>query len=220
MTTTPPALADLARQVAARHDAQRAAYEQQKQAEAALLSQLVETIGPALPALCSRIRHRKLGQTVGLGDSQPGYSDAETFLLRDYMIEENGWTNGDVDDQVGEAVRGVLVGAATGHESTGTGTQTERGQKLFLLVDGRFALASYRNETTQWQGRRDVYAVDSWQILTPEQVVNDWELDEIAAELNAKLQAQLAGRSGKTTAAAGERARKLAAVSALLGGRK
>ena len=39
-------------------------------------------------------------------------------------------------------------------------------------------------------------------------------------ELVAKLEAQLAGRATKTTAASKDRAEKLRAVAALLGGRK
>lgn len=212
-------ITNLSRSVAEQHATMEAAFAEERAAEEDLLEKLVDAVRPALKALSSRIRHRRLGQTVGLGAAQPGYSDEETFYLRDFMLEEDGWTDGEVDDQVGAAVRGVLVAAGTDHETTGTGTRTETGQKLYLLADSRFAVATFRSQTTQWRGRRDVYEVERWRILSPAEVVADWELDQIAKEVCGKLQAQLNGKAGKTTASARQRAEKLRAVAALLGGR-
>ena len=47
-------------------------------------------------------------------------------------------------------------------------------------------------------------------------VVAEWDVDEVAATLAERLEAQLAGRAAKTTASARERTEKLRAVAALL----
>ena len=92
------------------------------------------------------------------------------------------------------------------------------GADLVLLDDGTFARLDWSGTWTRWQGRTSE-ETSTLTRITLRDVVETWDVDEIAAALSERLEAQLAGRATKTTAASKDRAEKLRAVAALLGGR-
>lgn len=93
------------------------------------------------------------------------------------------------------------------------------GLDLVLLEDGTFARLDWSGTWTRWQGRSSVDRSELTRVPLRD-VVEGWDVDELAAALHEKLTAQLAGRAPKRTASARERAEKLRAVSSLLGGAK
>lgn len=183
----------LAPVVEAQHSALTAAIDEEATAEAALLARVVELVRPALKALSSRL---KASERVWWP------TNVETASEKSYH-EERG-------------VRLAGSGAERDHPRANDGSI--EGTDLVLLEDGTFARLDWSGSWTRWQGRSS----DEESALTRlslADVVARWDVDDIAGALVEKLEAQVTGRAPKTTAAAKDRAEKLRAVNALLGGK-
>ncbi|MBP7675745.1 MAG: hypothetical protein KBB14_05435, partial [Thermoanaerobaculia bacterium] len=89
---------------------------------------------------------------------------------------------------------------------------------LVLLGDGTFARLDWSGHWSKWQGEEDLEASTLTRVSLRD-VVETWDVDEIAATLSERLEAQATGRASKTTASARQRTEKLRAVAALLGRR-
>ncbi len=186
-------LDSLARQVADQHATMEAAFDEERDAEAAFLEKVVASVRPALRALsCALVAT----------DRHFWVSSVETDREKTYHTE-----------------RGVIVagdGPERDHPTANDGAIV--GTSLVLLDDGSFARLDWSGGWTRWQGR----ASETRSTLTRlslREVVDTWDAEEVAAALAERLDGQLSGKATKTTAASRARAEKLRAVSALLGGR-
>ena len=190
---SPARLAALAAKVAEQHATMEAAFEEERAAEEVLLGQLVDAVRPALRALSSRL---KASEKVFWPDS------VSTATEKSYHDE-----------------RGVIL-AGTGperdHPRANDGAI--EGRDLVLLDDGDFARLDWSGYWTNWRGRTSK-ETSTLTRITLRDVVETWDVDEIAAALSERLEAQLSGRATKTTASARQRTEKLRAVAALLGRR-
>ena len=193
-TTTPPALADLARQVAAQHAEMTSAISDERAAEEELLARIVDSVKPALRALSSRL----------LASERTFWPDSVSTATERSYHEERG-------------VRLHGGGPSRDHPRANDGAI--EGLDLVLLEDGTFARLDWTGTWTHWQGRASVDE-STLTRLSLRDVVDGWDVDILAAGLHDRLTAQLEGRAPKRTASARERAEKLRAVSSLLGGRK
>lgn len=187
-------LDDLARQVAAQHATMEAAFDEERDAEAAFLERVVASVHPALRALSNSLRASERIFWV---------SSVETATEKTYHPE-----------------RGVIVagdGPERDHPTANDGAIV--GSSLVLLDDGTFARLDWSGSWTRWQG----HASETRSTLTHlslREAVDTWDADEVAAALAERLEGQLSGKATKTTAASRARAERLRAVTALLGGAK
>lgn len=189
----PETLANLAANVAAQHDEMTAAVEEERAAEERLLGQLVEAVRPALRALSSRL----------LASERTFWPDnVSTATEKDYHEE-----------------RGVrLAGSGPERDHPRANRGTIEGLDLVLLDDGTFARLDWSGHWSKWQGEGDLEESTLTRVSLRD-VVDGWDVDQLAATLHERLEAQMAGRAPKRTASARERAEKLRAVSSLLGAR-
>mgnify|MGYP001240549871 CR=1 FL=1 len=184
----------LSRSVAEQHGTMQAAIDDERDAEKELLEKLVEAVRPALKALSSRLK-----------------SMETTFWPTSVEI---------ATEKTYHPERGVILdgnGPFRDHPRANDGRIG--GTDLVLLDDGTFARLDWTGTWTRWQGRTSE-ETSTLTRLSLADVVETWDVDEIAATLSERLEAQLAGRSGKTTASARERAERLRAVARLAGGWK
>lgn len=194
MDQTVTTLDNLARRVATQHDAMAAAITDERHAAAEVLARAVEVARPALRAISSRVlqERRTFWPTSVETATEETYHD----------------------------VRGLrLAGDGPERDHPRANDGAIEGEDLLLLDDGRFVRLTWSGSWTRWQGRSSE-SRSELEILTLAEVVAGWDLDEILAALAKALEAQLSGRAEKTTKAATERAEKLRAVAALLGGAK
>ena len=191
----PRRLAELAPAVERQHAEMTSAFEEEQTAEVELLAQLVETVRPALRALSSRL---KASEKVWWPDN------VSTATEKTFHPE-----------------RGVLVaGSGPERDHPRANDGGIEGTDLALLEDGTFARLDWSGSWTRWQGRTSEETSTLTRISLLD-VVETWDVDEIARVLVDRLEAQLSGKATKTTAAARDRAEKLRSVSTLLaGGRK
>lgn len=187
-------ITNLSRSVAAQHATMEAAFDEERAAEEELLEKLVETVKPALRALSSRL---KASETTFWPTS------TETSTEKTYHPERGVRLDGNGPERDHPRANDGGIG----------------GTDLVLLDDGTFARLDWTGTWTRWQGRTSE-ETSTLTRITLRDVVETWDVDEIAATLSERLEAQLAGRATKTTAASKDRAEKLRAVAALLGGRK
>lgn len=192
-TRIPETLAALAADVSAQHDEMTAAVEEERAAEEVLLGQLVDAVRPALRALSSRL----------LASERTFWPDSVSTATEKSYHEERG-------------VRLHGEGPSRDHPRANDGAI--EGLDLVLLVDGTFARLDWTGTWTRWQGRTSLEE-STLTRLSLRDVVDGWDVDELAAALHERLTAQLEGRASKRTASSRERAEKLRAVSSLLGGR-
>lgn len=186
------ALERLAPVVEAQHGALVAAIEEEATAEAALLARVVDIVRPALRALSSRL----------LASERVFWPDNVSTATEQSYHEERG-------------VRLAGSGPERDHPRANDGAI--EGLDLVLLEDGTFARLDWSGSWTRWQGRTS-HEESALTRLTLADVVAGWDVDDLSRVLVEKLEAQVNGRAPKTTAAAKDRAEKLRAVSALLGG--
>ena len=184
----------LARLVAEQHATMETAFDEERAAEEELLEKLVETVRPALKALSSRL---KATETTFWPTS------TETATEKTCHPERGVILDGD--------------GPFRDHPRANDGKIG--GTDLALLDDGTFARLDWTGTWTRWQGRTSE-ETSTLTRITLRDVVETWDVDELAAALAERLEAQLAGRATKTTASARERAERLRSVTLLLGGRK
>lgn len=189
----PETLANLAANVAAQHDEMTAAVEEERAAEEVLLGQLVDAVRPALRALSSRL----------LESERVWWPDNISTATEKSYHEERG-------------VRLHGEGPSRDHPRANRGTI--EGLDLVLLGDGAFARMDWSGHWSKWQGEEDLEESTLTRI-TLRDVVDGWDVDQLAAALHERLEAQMTGRAPKRTASARQRAEKLAAVSSLLGAR-
>ncbi|HPA50134.1 MAG TPA: hypothetical protein PLP50_00915 [Thermoanaerobaculia bacterium] len=192
-TSIPETLANLAANVAAQHDEMTAAVEEERAAEERLLGQLVEAVRPALRALSSRL----------LASERTFWPDnVSTATEKDYHDE-----------------RGVrLAGSGPERDHPRANDGGIEGTDLVLLEDGTFARLDWSGSWSRWQGAAS-HEDSALTRISLRDVVDGWDVDQLAAALHERLEAQMAGRAPKRTASARERAEKLRAVSSLLGAR-
>jgi len=187
-------ITNLARSVAEQHSTMEAAFAEERAAEEDLLEKLVDAVRPALKALSSRL---KASETTFWPTS------AEIATEKTYHPERGVRLDGNGPERDHPRANDGGIG----------------GTDLVLLVDGTFARLDWTGAWTRWQGRTSE-ETSTLTRLDLDAVVETWDVDEIAATLSERLEAQLAGRSGKTTASALERAERRRAVARLAGGRK
>ena len=184
----------LSRSVAEQHATMETAIAEERAAEEELLEKVVDAVRPALKALSSRI-----------------------------LATERTWWPTSVEtatDKSFHPERGVRLdgnGPVRDHPRANDGAV--EGEDLVLLEDGTFARLDWSGTWTRWQGRTSE-ETSTLTRLTLAEVVETWDVDQLAARLHELLEQHLAGRATKTTASARERTAKLRAVSALLGARK
>ena len=187
----PAALAELASHVSEQHTIMTSAFEEERDAEAALLGQIVDAVRPALKALSNRL---KASERVWWP------TNAETASQKSYHPE-----------------RGVrLDGSGPERDFPHANDGAITGRDLVLLDSGDFATLDWSGSWTKWQGRSSSEESTLTRI-SPREVVDEWDAEDLAATLAKKLQAHADGRSEKTTAAARVRTEKLRSVSTLLG---
>lgn len=190
MDTAVSKLDTLSRAVAEQHATMEAAFEEERHAEEELLEKLVDAVRPALRALSSRLK---------ASERTWWPTSAETTTDKTYHPERGVYVSGNGPERdFPRANDGSVVGS-----------------DLVLLDDGTFARLDWSGTWTRWQGRTSE-ETSTWTRLTLADVVAEWDVDEVAATLAERLEAQLAGRAAKTTASARERTEKLRAVAALL----
>ncbi|HRY43420.1 MAG TPA: hypothetical protein P5164_05680 [Thermoanaerobaculia bacterium] len=189
----PETLASLAANVAAQHDEMTVAMEEERAAEERLLGQLVEAVRPALRALSSRL----------LASERTFWPDnVSTATEKDYHED-----------------RGVrLAGSGPERDHPRANRGAIEGLDLVLLDDGTFARLDWSGHWSRWQGEEDLEESTLARVSLRD-VVDGWDVDQLAAALHERLEAQMTGRAPKRTASARQRAEKLAAVSSLLKGR-
>ncbi len=190
----PAALAELASQVGEQHTVMTSAFEEERAAEAALLAQIVDAVRPALKALSNRL---KASERVWWPTSVETASEKTYHPERGVLIDGEG-----PERDFPRANDGAIVG-----------------RDLVLLDDASFAVLTWSGNWTRWQGRSSEESSTLTRITTRE-VVDEWNVEEIALVLADWLEAQRDGKAVKTTAAAKARTEKLRGVSTLLGGRK
>ncbi len=186
-------ITNISRSVAEQHATMEAAFDEERAAEEELLEKLVDAVRPALRALSSRL---KASETTSWPTS------TETSTEKTYHPERGVRLDGNGPERDHPRANDGSIG----------------GTDLVLLDDGTFARLDWSGTWTRWQGRTSE-ETSTLTRITPRDVVETWDVDEIAAALSERLEAQLAGRATKTTAASKDRAEKLRAVAALLGGR-
>lgn len=192
-TSIPETLANLAANVAAQHDEMTAAVEEERAAEERLLGQLVEAVRPALRALSSRL----------LESERVWWPDNISTATEKSYHEERG-------------VRLAGSGPERDHPRANDGAI--EGTDLVLLESGDFVRVDWSGSWTRWQGRTS-HEESALTRLSLADVVAGWDVDDVSRALVERLEAQVNGRAPKTTAAAKDRAEKLRAVVALLGGK-
>ena len=180
--------------VAAQHEEYTAALTAEQQAEAALLDATVEAIRPALRALASKIRTGYRSWWIGTTDidSRSEYSDT----------------------------RGLYVGDGTaGPGRSNPGRDENRGAHagydLFVTTDGKWLELEYSGHWSRWQGEGDEWSATERQ-LTSAEVAREYNVPQILGAIQSALERQLQGEKPKRTAAARERAERVAALVTLL----
>lgn len=183
-------ITELAPKVAALHEDRTAAVAEETEAEAAVLTTVVEMVRPALRALRSRIE-KQYASTSGRNGCNP--------------VTEESWF----------PERGVLLVDNFYRERDETGNRGRfRGERLYLLDDGRFAEVKRRGQWSHWQGEWDRWTAEMV-FLSVEQVSRKYELPDVLKELADALEQQATGASAQRATKARERAVRLRAIAAL-----
>lgn len=195
-TTTPElreqltTLAELAPRVAAQHEEHQAALAALAAEEAALLDRVVEIVRPALRALSSR-------PLVGQRTCWPDRVSTATADTR------ADW-------------RGVrLAGDGPDEDHPRANDGAYEGTDLYLRPDGTWSRLRYSGTWSRWQGATSEWEAEV-EVLATAQVVRTYEVADLVRALLAACERQLAGNATARTAAARQRAAKLAALVALL----
>jgi len=184
-------LATTAATVATQHQEYQAALGTQQQAEAALLTRIIETVKPALRALASGI-YRTWRCTSGRNGCNP-------VEEKDYFEE-----------------RGVCLVDDFDRDKDESGNRgTYGGSRLYLLSDGRLAEVDREGTWSCWQGEWDSEEC-TLAIVDAAHAVKTYELTDMIEVLTAKLNEQIKGVKPTRTKAARERADKLAALATLV----
>ncbi len=194
MNDTISTLDTLSRTVAEQHGALQTAIADEREAEAQLLEKIVDAVRPALKALSSRIR----------ATERVFWPDSVSTATEETWHAER-------------AVPILVSGPQHDHPRADEGAIV--GRDLVLLTDGTFARLDWSGNWTRWQGRTSAEESTLTRISTLD-VVQTWNVEDVATKLRVLLEAQVNGKAPKTAQAARDRAEKLRAVAQLLGGRK
>jgi hypothetical protein len=166
-----------------------AAINEEHKAEVGLLKRVVETIRPALKALVDEI-----------------------------VVYERTWWPDSISTDTEERhhdVPGVRVeGGDPEKDYPRAGRGAWQGKALYLLADGSFVVVKYHGSWSNWQGGTSEMQAE---VISRklEEVVNGWDVDAIIKKIVETLASHV-GKRADATKEAHERARKLAAVTALL----
>lgn len=188
---SPAALAELARTVADQHGTLAEAIADERDAEAALLAQIVESVRPALRALSSRL---KASERTFWPDNAAPATEKTYHPERGVLVDGDGPTRDHP-----RANEGAIVGT-----------------DLALLDDGTFAVLDWSGTWSRWQGATS-FMQSALTRVSLRDVVENYNAENIAMELRNHLEGQRGGKTPKTIAAAKARAEKLRSVSTLLG---
>ena len=184
-------LATTAATVATEHQEYQAALATQNEAEAALLTKIIDTVKPALRALACQIKKYDFS-TSGNNGCNP---------VRRY----------DTFDEVG-----VMLVDDFSRDKDATGNEgTYGGSRLYLLSDGRLAEVDREGTWSCWQGAADTYTA-TLKTVDAAYAVRTYHLTDMIEAINTKLAEQIKGSKAKRTKAATERASKLAALTTLV----
>jgi hypothetical protein len=184
-------LATTAATVATQHQEYKAALATQNEAEAALLTKIIDTVKPALRALACQIKSYDFS-TSGNNGCNPvhrydTFDEVGVMLVDDFDREKD----------------------ATGNEGT------YGGSRLYLLSDGRLAEVDREGTWSCWQGAADTYTA-TLKTVDAAYAVRTYHLTDMIEAINTKLAEQIKGSKAKRTKAATERASKLAALTTLV----
>jgi len=191
------ALAALTAVVTEQDAAHCAAIEAEQQATAAELQRVLDTVRPALRAVCSRVQ-------VGYAAHHQGDVNYDQGASRQYLAERGLYL--DTDDP------------GPGQENPRANGGRYLGTDLFLLGDGRLAWLTYSGSWSRWQGSSSSWDADV------EYVPAEMAAVEMAAQnrgpraiaaIRAALAAQADGTKPKATTAALARAERLTALATL-----
>lgn len=190
-------LGTMAATVASQHAEYEAAVAAEEEADAALLTALVETVRPALRALSSRplIASRTWWVDNISTDTETRRAEWRGLYMR--------------------AVSDSPSGPAQDYPRANSGAFV--GRDLFLREDGTWVRLTYAGSWSKWQGSSDEWEAEE-QVLTALEVAQEYKVADIVESVRAALQAQLDGAKGSRTKAARERAARVAALAALVGG--
>jgi hypothetical protein len=190
-------LGTMAATVASQHAEYEAAVAAEEEADAALLTALVETVRPALRALSSRPQayyHCWWVSNVKT-DTETRRAEWRGVYMR--------------------AVSDSPSGPEKDHPSANSGQWV--GGDLFLREDGTWVRLVYSGTWSKWQGAADKWEAEE-EALTALEVAQEYKVADIVESVRAALQAQLDGAKSARTKAARERAARVAALAALVGG--
>jgi hypothetical protein len=173
--------------VAAEYDAHKAAIDAEREAEAAVLERAIAAARPALRAIAGVITQTYYS-TSGRNGLNP--------VKRDAHFDE----------------RGLCIGDEYTRENDESGNRgTLGGERLYLLTDGRLAVVERDGTWSCWQGEPDQYEA-TMAFVSLREAMADWDLD---GALQAIAEALGKQARAKATAAAQERAARLAALAQL-----
>jgi len=184
-----------ATEIATAADQQAAAFAAKREAEAALLAKVVESIKPALRAMSSRIQssHWICGNNSGLN-----IVERETHLDERGLLVIDGWKR---------------------HKDTSGNRGELDGERLYLLSDGTWATLTREGTWSAWQGEPDRWEAELDRI-EPVDVVQSYKLEDVVRSIAASLAAQRKADRAASTKRALDRAERMTALATLIGGGK
>lgn len=188
-------LARMAGDVATEHKALGEAIQAEQAEKVTMLNTLLKFVGPALPAISSRIIAAREGKKDWIPSAHLATNRGDFEFFFD-----------------GDFARGVLVSDGEGPDIRGTNIV---GTALYLLENGKFVELLFSGEIHQnrWAWRAEP------RILTPVALVQaKWEVSAIFEYVHDALQSQLTGKKAERIKKLGENVDKLHAVSVLLRG--
>ena len=187
-------IAKLTPGVVAAAKSRQEAWEATRAAEAKVVQAVLTIVGPALPALGSRIE-KHWYETAGRNGCHP-VSREEWFEERGLLLDDD-WA--DEPDETGN--RGGFGGA-----------------RLYLLSDGRLAVVRREGTWSRWQGEADEWTAELI-VVAPRKVVEDYDLVEsVLRPLRNALAEQARGNSGRRAEELAREIAKLEAILQLCGG--
>jgi len=185
------ALAADASRVAATHDNTRIAFDEEADARAVLVRRIIDTVRPALPALCSR-------PLIGERTFWPDRTCPETETTR------ADW-------------KGLLIfgdGPEQDYRRANEGSYI--GSDIYLGEDGAFVSLDYSGHWSRWQGASSAWEAAATVLDDRTAIDTDERLADFSRTISEKLKAHLDGKSSTRAEAARKRTEKLRAITSLL----
>lgn len=183
-------IAKLAQAAAANHEALTSALNDEREAEAAVLTAAIDAAKPALGAVCSRIK-KHVASTDGNNGCNP-VKRIEYYEHRGLELVDDIYRRGDSSGN-----RGVYGGT-----------------RLYLLATGELAVATASGDWSRWQGEWDTLDIE-FKAVTPREAMDTFELKECLESLSKALREQAEGKAPERAKAAKARAEKLRAMATL-----